>query len=65
LLPTQHCLDRRIVTGIGMAGRDLADIARDWGCSEKEAAVRLHPAGAIYFQMGAPARPRWTGREGC
>jgi N-acyl-D-aspartate/D-glutamate deacylase len=34
-----------------MAGRDLAEIARDWGCTEKEAAVRLHPAGAIYFQM--------------
>lgn len=33
------------------AGRDLADIAAEWGCTEKEAAVRLHPAGAIYFQM--------------
>jgi N-acyl-D-aspartate/D-glutamate deacylase len=32
-------------------GRDLADIARDWGCSQKEAAKRLQPAGAVYFQM--------------
>jgi N-acyl-D-amino-acid deacylase len=32
-------------------GRDLADIARDWGCSAVEAAQRLLPAGAIYFQM--------------
>ena len=34
-----------------MGGRDLADIARDWGCSAVEAAQRLLPAGAIYFQM--------------
>ncbi len=34
-----------------MGGRDLADIARDWGCSAVEAARRLLPAGAIYFQM--------------
>jgi N-acyl-D-aspartate/D-glutamate deacylase len=32
-------------------GRDLDDIARDWGCSPREAADRLLPAGAIYFQM--------------
>ncbi|MHA1547749.1 MAG: N-acyl-D-amino-acid deacylase family protein [Alphaproteobacteria bacterium] len=31
------------------AGRDLADIARDWGCSQRDAAVRLNPAGGIYF----------------
>ena len=33
------------------SGRDIADIAKDWGCSLKEAAVKLSPAGAIYFQM--------------
>ena len=34
-----------------MAGRELAAIARDWGCSLLDAARRLDPAGAIYFQM--------------
>ena len=34
-----------------VAGRDLADIARDWGCTVQEAAQRLQPAGAVYFQM--------------
>ncbi len=34
-----------------MAGRDLADIAADWGCSQEDAARRLDPAGAVYFQM--------------
>ncbi len=33
------------------AGRDIADIARDWGCSGEEAARRLLPGGAIYFMM--------------
>jgi len=33
------------------AGRDLADIAGAWGCSQREAAQRLDPAGAIYFSM--------------
>jgi N-acyl-D-amino-acid deacylase len=33
------------------SGRTLADIARDWGASEAEAAARLQPAGAIYFMM--------------
>ncbi len=32
-------------------GQDLADIAAEWGCSQRDAAVRLQPAGAIYFQM--------------
>ena len=32
-------------------GRDLSDIAEDWGCSEEEACDRLQPAGAIYFMM--------------
>lgn len=34
-----------------MSGRDLADIAKAWGCSQREAGERLLPAGAIYFQM--------------
>jgi N-acyl-D-amino-acid deacylase len=34
-----------------MAGRDLADIASQWGCSQQDAARRLKPAGGIYFQM--------------
>ena len=34
-----------------MGGRYLADIAREWGLSQHEAAVRLQPGGACYFQM--------------
>ena len=34
-----------------MAGRDLADIAAEWNCSQQDAARRLKPAGGIYFQM--------------
>jgi N-acyl-D-amino-acid deacylase len=33
------------------AGRDLADIATEMGCSRQEAVERLQPAGAIYFMM--------------
>lgn len=33
------------------AGRDLADLAAELGCSQEEAARRLVPGGAIYFQM--------------
>lgn len=36
-----------------LAGRWLADIARDWACSEPEAVSRLQPGGACYFQMHA------------
>jgi N-acyl-D-aspartate/D-glutamate deacylase len=32
-------------------GRDLADIAEEWQCSLQDAAARLAPAGAIYFQI--------------
>jgi N-acyl-D-amino-acid deacylase len=32
-------------------GRDLSDIAKEWGVDLKEAARKLDPAGAIYFQM--------------
>ena len=34
-----------------MTGRMLDDIAAEWSCSLHEAAARLDPAGAIYFQM--------------
>ncbi len=34
-----------------MVNRDLSDIAREWQCSEQEAAQRLLPAGAVYFQL--------------
>ncbi len=33
------------------AGRDLADIAREWGVAKDEAARRLQPGSAIYFVM--------------
>jgi N-acyl-D-amino-acid deacylase len=34
-----------------MAGKDLADIAKDWNCSQSDAARKLDPAGAIFFQI--------------
>ncbi|MCW5659057.1 MAG: D-aminoacylase [Burkholderiaceae bacterium] len=34
-----------------MAGRDLKDVAAEWGVSGKEAAERLQPGTAIYFMM--------------
>lgn len=34
-----------------MTGRMLDEIASEWSCSLQEAAERLDPAGAIYFQM--------------
>ncbi|MBI4184162.1 MAG: D-aminoacylase [Proteobacteria bacterium] len=33
------------------AGRDLDDVAAEWGCDRVEAAERLKPGGAIYFQL--------------
>jgi N-acyl-D-amino-acid deacylase len=33
------------------AGRDLADIAKEWGVENDEAARRLQPGSAIYFLM--------------
>ncbi|VTU34180.1 D-aminoacylase [Variovorax sp. PBS-H4] len=33
------------------AGRDLQDIAAEWGVSREEAAIRLQPGSAIYFMM--------------
>jgi N-acyl-D-amino-acid deacylase len=35
----------------GMAGRDLDDIAKEWGMAKDEAARRLSPGSAIYFMM--------------
>ncbi len=32
-------------------GRLLGEIALAWNCSQKQAAQKLYPAGAIYFQM--------------
>jgi N-acyl-D-amino-acid deacylase len=34
-----------------MAGQDLSAIAQQWDCTQAEAAARLQPAGAVYFQM--------------
>jgi N-acyl-D-amino-acid deacylase len=34
-----------------MAGRDVADIAREWGVTQREACEKLDPAGAVYFHM--------------
>ena len=34
-----------------LAGRDLADIATEMGCSLEDAAQKLQPGGAIYFLM--------------
>ena len=34
-----------------MAGRTLASVAHQWGCSQVEACERLQPGGACYFQM--------------
>lgn len=33
------------------AGRELGDIAAEWGVTKEEAAARLQPANAIYFSM--------------
>ena len=33
------------------AGRDLAQLAAEWGVSQEQAVARLLPAGAIYFSM--------------
>lgn len=34
-----------------MEGHSLADIAQEWGITQKEACQRLQPGGACYFQM--------------
>ena len=35
----------------GVSGRDLHELAREWGVSIDQACDRLQPAGAIYFMM--------------
>jgi N-acyl-D-amino-acid deacylase len=47
---------RRIIVSWSAAvpeagGRDLADIATEWGCSLAQAMARLQPGGGIYFCM--------------
>jgi N-acyl-D-amino-acid deacylase len=34
-----------------MVGRELSEIAALWGCARLEAAERLRPGGAVYFQL--------------
>lgn len=34
-----------------MANREIAEIAREWGCTERVAGKCLLPAGAVYFQL--------------
>src|SRR5688572_18225306 len=56
LKPEWLAVARRVIVTWSKAmpeagGRDLADIAREMGVEPKEAAVRLLPAGAIYFTM--------------
>jgi N-acyl-D-amino-acid deacylase len=34
-----------------MAGKMLDDVARQWGCTDREAAEKLLPAGGIFHQM--------------
>ncbi|AZY49800.1 N-acyl-D-amino-acid deacylase family protein [Bordetella avium] len=46
-------------------GRDLADIAREWGCDKTTAARRLLPAGAIYFAMDEAEVQRIFQHPGC
>lgn len=35
----------------GVGGRDLKDLAAEWGVSIRDAVARLQPAGAIYFML--------------
>lgn len=46
---------RTLITGSGsvpgVAGRDLAALAAEWGIDVETAIARLHPAGAVYFDM--------------
>ncbi|MDH2380754.1 D-aminoacylase [Bradyrhizobium sp. CER78] len=56
LTPDYLCLCSRVTvtwskTYPEMKGRDIAAIAREWGCDDEEAARRLQPGGAVYFLM--------------
>lgn len=49
-------LDNRVLIASSVphpecAGRDLSDIANEWGVSREDAARRLQPGSAIYFMM--------------
>ena len=46
------------------AGRDLADLAREWGITPEEAVARLTPAGAVYFMMNEADVERILAFEG-
>ncbi len=48
-----------------MAGRQLKAIAADWGVSQAEAARRLAPGGASYFQIHEDDMRRILSHEGC
>ncbi|RVT54520.1 N-acyl-D-amino-acid deacylase family protein [Rubrivivax albus] len=54
--PDRGMLDVRVIIASSVphpecAGRDLADIAAEWGVARDEAARRLQPGSAIYFMM--------------
>lgn len=48
-----------------MAGRKLKCIAEDWGVAESEAAKRLAPGGASYFQIHEDDMQRILSHEAC
>ncbi|WP_136162099.1 N-acyl-D-amino-acid deacylase family protein [Sphingomonas flavalba] len=48
-----------------MAGRQLADIAAEWGCDQPAAARRLAPGGASYFQIHEDDMRRIIAHDGC
>jgi N-acyl-D-amino-acid deacylase len=52
----EHKLQGRVLIADSAAhpelvGRELADVAADWGVSREEASKRLQPASGIYFSM--------------
>lgn len=56
LLPERVAISERVLITWSEAmpeasGRFLSDIAREMGCSEEAAAMRLLPGGAVYFQL--------------
>jgi N-acyl-D-amino-acid deacylase len=56
LRPEPDMLDLRVVVTWSqphpeMIGRELSEIANEWSCERMEAAERLRPGGAVYFQL--------------
>jgi len=47
------------------AGRDLAELAGAWGCTQPEAMDRLQPGGAVYFHMDETDVARILGWDRC